>query len=84
MHIKYCFYSFKAIYEMNIFKGNTAMWFLEKLVYVFLLPGTLAIKAVGITLEEDGGIFRSMINMLFWGTVCMPFVLALSLRGMGH
>lgn len=60
------------------------MWFLEKLLYVFLLPGNIAISAVGITLEEDGGIFRSMINMLFWGAVSMPFVLALSLRGMGH
>jgi len=56
------------------------VWLLEKLLYVFLLPGSLAIKAVGITLEEDGGIFRSMINMLFWGTVSMPFVLALSTK----
>lgn len=56
------------------------MPFLNVLVKLFLLPGTLAINAIGITVEEDGGIFRSLINMLFWGAVAIPPVLGLALR----
>ena len=37
----------------------------------FLLPGTLFLNALGVTVEEDGGVFRSLINMVFWGVVCV-------------
>ncbi|MEW7008766.1 MULTISPECIES: hypothetical protein [unclassified Lentilitoribacter] len=35
----------------------------------FLLPGTLVLKRLGISIEEDGGVMRSFINMCFWGVV---------------
>lgn len=56
------------------------MPFLKFLSKLFLLPGTLAIDAIGITVEEDGGIFRSLINMLFWGALAIPPVLGFALR----
>ncbi|KCZ90322.1 MAG: hypothetical protein B7Z22_12235 [Hyphomonas sp. 32-62-5] len=59
------------------------MKILKFLLYVFLLPGDTAIRMVGITLEEDGGIFRSLINMLFWGTILVPFTIAFARRGIG-
>jgi hypothetical protein len=59
------------------------MKILKFLLYVFLLPGDTAIRMVGITIEEDGGIFRSLINMLFWGTILVPFTIALARRGTG-
>ena len=51
------------------------------LIQIFLWPGTVALKAVGITVDEDGGIFRSLVNMLFWGAMLTPLVLVLVLRG---
>lgn len=56
------------------------MPFLNMLVKLFLLPGTLAINAIGISVEEDGGIFRSLINMLFWGALAIPPVLGFALN----
>ncbi|MEQ3746346.1 MAG: hypothetical protein ABNH53_08970 [Henriciella sp.] len=47
---------------------------LKALAKLFLLPGTIAIHVVGITIEEDGGIFRSMVNMLFWGALLTPVI----------
>lgn len=55
---------------------------LKALSKLFLLPGTMVIQQLGISLEEDGGIFRSMVNMLFWGAIFTPIVLALVLAGM--
>jgi len=54
------------------------MKILRALGYIFLLPGNIALNAFNITITQDGGIFRSMINMIFWGIVAMfvmlPFV----------
>lgn len=36
-------------------------------VTIFLLPGTLVLNAINISVENDGGVFRSLINMIFWG-----------------
>lgn len=47
------------------------MKILNALVWLFLLPGSLALKGVSIDNQEDGGTFRSMINMLFWGVVAV-------------
>ena len=43
------------------------MAILRLLANIFLLPGTLVLRALNISVEDDGGIFRSLINMIFWG-----------------
>ena len=48
---------------------------LEILLKVFLFPGNTVIQKCGISVEEDGGIFRSFINMCFWGTVSTGLLL---------
>jgi len=54
------------------------MAFLRFLTTLFLLPGTLVLKSLNISEEDDGGIFRSMINMIFWGIfvviISLPFI----------
>lgn len=55
------------------------MTLLKGLATLFLLPGTLALSNMDISNEQDGGIFRSSINMIFWGIILVPIVLALSL-----
>jgi len=51
---------------------------LRGLLTLFLLPGTLVINRIGINIEEDGGILRSLINMIFWGVliflIMLPFL----------
>ncbi len=53
---------------------------LRGLLALFLLPGTLVINRIGINVEEDGGILRSIINMIFWGVliflIMLPFLVA--------
>jgi len=55
------------------------MALLRGLLTLFLLPGTLVLGAMNISVENDGGVFRSMINMIFWGfigVICaLPFML---------
>lgn len=55
------------------------MTLLRGLTSLFLLPGTLVLGAMNITVESDGGVFRSLINMIFWGFVgvmcALPFML---------
>jgi len=55
------------------------MAILNGLTTLFLLPGTLVLGAMDISVESDGGVFRSLINMIFWGFVgvicAMPFML---------
>lgn len=54
------------------------MGFLRFLTKLFLLPGTLVLGALDIEVESDGGIFRSLINMIFWGFLAvmgaLPFM----------
>lgn len=45
------------------------MLIFKVLAKIFLLPGTAVINLIGITVEEDGGILRSFINMCFWGVI---------------
>ena len=56
------------------------MAILRLLAKLFLLPGTLALSALNITEEDDGGIFRSLINMIFWGIlaviISIPFIIS--------
>ncbi|MFT5508179.1 MAG: hypothetical protein ACI89J_001253 [Hyphomicrobiaceae bacterium] len=51
------------------------MHLLRIIVDVFLWPGDQARKALGITVEQDGGLLRSLINMLVWGTVSLGIAL---------
>ena len=39
------------------------------LIRLFLAPGTFVCRQIGLTPQEDGGIFRSFINMMFWTTL---------------
>jgi len=55
------------------------MTLLNGLARIFLFPGTFALSNINISNEEDGGIFRSMINMIFWGIILVPIVLAIYL-----
>jgi len=54
------------------------MAILHFLAKIFLLPGTLVLSSLNITVEDDGGIFRSLINMIFWGVIAvivsLPFI----------
>lgn len=55
------------------------MAFLRFLLTAFLFPGTLVLSSLNINIEDDGGVFRSMINMIFWGfvivVVAVPFMI---------
>jgi hypothetical protein len=42
---------------------------------VFLWPGEMVRRMLGITMDEDNGILRSLINMIFWGIVTLTFAL---------
>jgi len=55
------------------------MTLLRGLATIFLLPGTLTLSNMEISNEQDGGIFRSSINMIFWGIILVPIVLAIYL-----
>lgn len=55
------------------------MALLRLLGNLFLLPGTLVLNAMDISVENDGGIFRSLINMIFWGIVGVMIILPIML-----
>ncbi|WP_417407895.1 hypothetical protein [Hoeflea sp.] len=44
---------------------------MKTLLWIFLLPGDLVRRRLGITVEQDGGLIRSFINMCFWGAVTL-------------
>lgn len=51
------------------------MTFLKRMGDLFLLPGTLVLQSMGVSVEDDGGLFRSFINMCFWGVVVVAVAL---------
>lgn len=51
------------------------MAFLRFLTKLFLLPGTLVLSSLNIDVKDDGGVFRSLINMIFWGFVVVVLAL---------
>ncbi len=53
------------------------MAILRMISSLFLLPGTLVLSALNISIESDEGIFRSMINMTFWGFIAVMCALPL-------
>lgn len=48
---------------------------LNFILTVFLFPGNLALQKCGISVEEDGGLFRSFINMCVWGAIALGLAL---------
>ncbi|MCP1199643.1 hypothetical protein [Notoacmeibacter sp. MSK16QG-6] len=52
---------------------------MRHIVNLFLLPGDFVRRRLGISVEEDGGIIRSFINMCVWGVLLT--VLVLNLQG---
>ena len=56
------------------------MAFFKILARIFLFPGTLALGAIAITEEEDGGVFRSLVNMIFWGIFCVLVTLPIVIK----
>lgn len=45
------------------------MLIINLLLKLFLMPGTLVLNRLGVSIEEDGGVMRSFVNMCFWGTI---------------
>lgn len=41
------------------------------LLNAFLYPGDLVRRKIGMTVEEDGGMLRSIVNMIVWGTLVL-------------
>jgi len=56
-------------------KEMRAMFILKILSQLFLLPGDIVRRRLNITTEQDGGILRSFINMVFWGAVLVWVIL---------
>ena len=56
------------------------MAILRFLTKLFLLPGTLALKSLNITEQDVGGIFRSLVNMIFWGILIVIISMPLIIR----
>ena len=48
---------------------------MKTMIWLLLLPGDLVRRRLGITVEEDGGLIRSFINMCFWGAVLLLIAL---------
>lgn len=44
---------------------------------LFFSPGNYVLKKAGITIEEDGGILRSFVNMCVWGILAIISVVIL-------
>lgn len=47
---------------------------IRALVRLFLAPGDIVRQRLGITIEQDGGMIRSFINMCFWGVIALALV----------
>lgn len=46
-----------------------SMPILKILETIFFWPGDAVRRWLGITVEQDGGLIRSFVNQVFWGTV---------------
>ncbi len=46
------------------------------LLDLFLFPGNLVLQKCGISIEEDGGLFRSFVNMCVWGAISLGVALS--------
>jgi len=50
------------------------MQLLNLFLWVFFAPGNYVLRKAGITIEEDGGILRSFVNMCVWGVFAIVAV----------
>ena len=50
------------------------MQLINMFLKVFFYPGDYVIRKAGITIEEDGGILRSFVNMCVWSLVVVVSV----------
>lgn len=48
---------------------------MKTILWLFLLPGDLVRQKLGISVEQDGGLIRSFINMCVWGTIALLITL---------
>ena len=53
------------------------MFILTKLTQLLLLPGTIVLGLIGVSVEEDSGVLRSFINSIFWGVISLWAVFAI-------
>ncbi len=51
------------------------MTILKLLLKIFLFPGNIVLKKIGVTVEEDSGILRSFINSCVWGGLLLLIIL---------
>lgn len=51
------------------------MAFFKLLAAIFLFPGNFVLNRLNVSIEQDEGMFRSMINMLFWGLIVVIFAM---------
>lgn len=56
------------------------MFIFRLLGSAFLLPGTIVLGLFDISEEQDGGVFRSLVNMIFWGFICVLITLPLIMK----
>ena len=42
---------------------------------ILFWPGDFILRKIGVSVEEDSGIFRSFINASFWGIVLLPLAI---------
>lgn len=42
---------------------------------ILFWPGDFVLRKIGVTIDEDNGIFRSFINASFWGIVTLSITL---------
>lgn len=45
------------------------------LLKILFLPGTLVLRFLGVSVEEDSGIVRSFINSSFWGAIALSIAM---------
>lgn len=45
------------------------MTIIRMFVTILLWPGDAVRRRLGISVEQDGGLIRSFVNQVFWGTV---------------
>jgi uncharacterized membrane protein len=48
---------------------------LNAIISLLFLPGTLVLQFLGISVEEDSGILRSLLNSCFWGAITLGIAL---------
>jgi len=57
-------------------RRSATMQIINLFLKIFFYPGNYVIRKAGITIEEDGGILRSFVNMCVWSLVVVVCVAA--------